>query len=145
MALAELERAGCLGVTFGDHPSFYEEDETDEVLFSSGQRRVAIVTQNVDSLHQRAGSKSVIQLHGSGNRVKCMNCGKKRERNDFHKELEQQNEQWLKHARLRYQTSSDVRPDGDALLKDVDYDDVQVPMCSRCGVGFFKTDVVFFQ
>ena len=80
LALANLERMGRLGVTVEDRPGFYEPEEQDEFNFSSGQQQVTIVTQNVDSLHQRAGSKHVLQLHGRGSVVKCMNCGKKRSR-----------------------------------------------------------------
>ncbi|HCF82944.1 MAG TPA: NAD-dependent protein deacylase [Ruminococcaceae bacterium] len=36
----------------------------------------AVVTQNIDALHQAAGSKSVIELHGSVHRNYCMKCGK---------------------------------------------------------------------
>ena len=36
----------------------------------------AIVTQNIDGLHQKAGSKNVYELHGSVLRNYCMNCGK---------------------------------------------------------------------
>ena len=36
----------------------------------------AVVTQNIDGLHQKAGSKNVIELHGSTLRNYCMNCGK---------------------------------------------------------------------
>ena len=36
----------------------------------------AIVTQNIDGLHQKAGSKTVYELHGSILRNYCMNCGK---------------------------------------------------------------------
>ena len=35
----------------------------------------AIITQNIDNLHQEAGSKCVIELHGSVYRNYCMNCG----------------------------------------------------------------------
>ncbi|MBQ6304092.1 MAG: NAD-dependent protein deacylase [Clostridiales bacterium] len=37
----------------------------------------AIITQNIDNLHQEAGSKCVIELHGSVFRNYCMDCGKK--------------------------------------------------------------------
>lgn len=36
----------------------------------------AVITQNIDSLHQKAGSKEVVELHGSVERNHCMNCGK---------------------------------------------------------------------
>lgn len=37
----------------------------------------AVITQNIDSLHQKAGSKNVLELHGSANRNRCMTCGKR--------------------------------------------------------------------
>ena len=39
-------------------------------------RLVAVVTQNTDGLHQDAGSRRVIELHGSGRTVACMTCGR---------------------------------------------------------------------
>ena len=140
-----MERRGYLGITLKDQPQFYEPEEINNFYMRSpGQQRVSIVTQNVDSLHQRAGSKDVLQLHGAGYMVKCMNCGKKRHRSDFTAELERLNEEWVLEARKGYEKSSDVRPDGDALLKQVDYTHVHVPNCEHCKTGFFKTDVVFF-
>ena len=133
-----------LGVVLEDRPEFYEEDDDYEFLFSSGQQKVAIVSQNVDSLHQRAGSKGVIQLHGGGNVVKCMNCGKRQDRGDFQTELERVNKDWLSNARREFDTSDGMRPDGDALVKEVDYNQVEVPGCPHCNMGFFKPDVVFF-
>lgn len=40
-------------------------------------RLEAVITQNIDGLHQMAGSKNVIELHGSENRYYCLSCGKK--------------------------------------------------------------------
>lgn len=39
---------------------------------------VVVVTQNVDGLHQRAGSKRVLELHGSLWRIRCQSCGRER-------------------------------------------------------------------
>ncbi|MDC7123915.1 MAG: NAD-dependent deacetylase [Spirochaetales bacterium] len=36
----------------------------------------AVITQNIDLLHQKAGSKDVIEVHGSPSSHKCLNCGK---------------------------------------------------------------------
>lgn len=38
-------------------------------------RLVGVVTQNVDGLHQAAGSRLVIELHGNGSRLRCLGCG----------------------------------------------------------------------
>lgn len=50
---------------------------------------VQIVTQNVDDLHERAGSKDVIHLHGSLFRMRCMQCGHKFEHHDawYHEDI----------------------------------------------------------
>lgn len=40
-------------------------------------RVTAVVTQNIDGLHQMAGSKNVLELHGSIHRNRCMRCGRK--------------------------------------------------------------------
>ena len=37
----------------------------------------AVITQNIDGLHQRAGSKNVIELHGTAGKFTCASCGKK--------------------------------------------------------------------
>jgi NAD-dependent deacetylase sirtuin 4 len=135
---------GLLGVSLEDQQAFYGPDEEFEFSFSSGHRELAVVTQNVDSLHQRAGSKNVIQLHGGGEVVRCMECGKKQKRNDFHSHLESVNQGWLSDALQGFEQSQDMRPDGDALIKQVDYNHVHVPNCSHCQKGFLKPDVVFF-
>jgi len=128
-----------------DKPEFYEPEEVnDYYMTSSGKRRLAIVTQNVDSLHERAGSKEVVHLHGRGGLLKCMQCGKKHDRNEFHRELEEQNALWLAQAKEGYEESTEMRPDGDAQVHAVDYNHVHVPNCPHCGTGFYKPDVVFF-
>ena len=104
-ALAHLEQMGALGVSFEDRPEYYDPDETDEYYFGIGQQRLTILTQNVDSLHQRAGSKHVVQIHGAGGVVKCMSCGKRQDRNDYHSELELVNSDWLEDARRGYENS----------------------------------------
>lgn len=135
---------GRIGVTIEDQEEFYEPHDAFEFGFSSGQKRLAIVTQNVDSLHRKAGSKEIMQLHGAGNLLRCMNCGAKQHRNDYHSKLLSVNEDWLKEALNGYEKSSDMLPDGDAKIKDDNYDDVDVPNCQNCKEGFLKPDVVFF-
>ena len=48
----------------------------------------AVVTQNTDGLHQAAGSKRVVELHGSGRTVECLACGAREPRSDVHARLE---------------------------------------------------------
>jgi NAD-dependent deacetylase len=48
---------------------------------------VALVTQNTDGLHQDAGSRHVIELHGSGRTVQCLDCGARERRADVQARL----------------------------------------------------------
>jgi NAD-dependent deacetylase len=43
----------------------------------------SIITQNVDGLHQAAGNSTVIEFHGNGRRLSCLNCRRKYEREDI--------------------------------------------------------------
>lgn len=95
-----------------------------------------VITQNVDGLHQRAGSRRVIDLHGRADRVRCMACGASRMRHALHAELSQLNPRWA-------DVSARAAPDGDADL-EADFSDFRVPDCTRCGSGIWKPDVVFF-
>jgi len=52
----------------------------------------AVITQNIDMLHQRAGSKRVLELHGSLNLVDCLRCGKVYEWKEIEKKLERNEE-----------------------------------------------------
>ena len=49
---------------------------------------VAVVTQNTDGLHQVSGSRRVIELHGSGRTVQCLECGKLEPRAEVQARLE---------------------------------------------------------
>jgi len=100
-------------------------------------RVTALVTQNVDGLHQRAGSRRVIDLHGRAEIVRCMGCGAQRMRHDLHAELAGANPHWLS-------LEAKVGPDGDADLDGLDFSTFRVPACPRCGDGIWKPDVVFF-
>lgn len=143
LALAAMEAHGHIGVDLEDSADFYEEADDDlDWSFSSGHRRLALVTQNVDSLHRRAGSENFIELHGRGDQLRCVECGQRRDRNSFHRELESLNGKWLE-AALEAVSNDQMRPDGDAALKEDNYDNLLVPPCTNCG-GFMKTDVVFF-
>lgn len=95
-----------------------------------------VITQNVDGLHQKAGSRRVIDLHGRAERVRCMQCGVLRMRHDLHDELAECNPHWLSREAA-------ARPDGDADL-EADFSAFRVPGCRRCGRGIWKPDVVFF-
>ena len=101
------------------------------------ERRIEqLVTQNVDGLHQRAGSTRVIDLHGRLDRVRCLQCGALRSREQVQQELLALNPRWAPGP-------ATVAPDGDADLNGVDFASFQVPPCGACG-GLLKPDVVFF-
>lgn len=95
-----------------------------------------LVTQNVDGLHQRAGSENVIELHGNLAVVFCLDCGARHSRAAIQHALETQNP-WLHDA------LTTTAPDGEAKLQRVDPTAFRVPSCSYCG-GVLKPDVVFF-
>lgn len=95
-----------------------------------------LVTQNVDRLHQSAGSQQVIDLHGRSDQVRCMGCGQVSPRNEIHQRSALANPHF---ATL----TATVAPDGDADLEDVDFSQFHVPDCQTCG-DILKPDVVFF-
>jgi NAD-dependent SIR2 family protein deacetylase len=95
-----------------------------------------LLTQNVDRLHQAAGTAAVIDLHGRVDHVRCMGCGRVTRRQDLQEVLARLNPQCVG------RDAADA-PDGDADLDGVDFSDFAVPACAGCG-GVLKPDVVFF-
>jgi NAD-dependent SIR2 family protein deacetylase len=95
-----------------------------------------LITQNVDELHSRAGSRNVIDLHGRLSKVRCLDCDAISERAAFQTALKDANPDW--HA-----TATKIRADGDAELADVAEQAFTVPDCNACG-GTVKPDVVMF-
>jgi NAD-dependent SIR2 family protein deacetylase len=95
-----------------------------------------LLTQNVDRLHQSAGSANVIDLHGRLDLVRCMGCDNRLARDQFQTDLVRLNPGWSDIP------ASDA-PDGDADLVNTDCTAFQVPVCPDCG-GTLKPDVVFF-
>ena len=93
-----------------------------------------VVTQNVDGLHLRAGSRRVVDLHGSLDRVTCLQCGQTFDRGAVADRITRLNP-WLAGA------DATMNPDGDAEVSDVSR--FEVPECSVCG-GTLKPDIVFF-
>jgi NAD-dependent SIR2 family protein deacetylase len=94
-----------------------------------------IVTQNVDSLHQQAGSKKVTELHGRLDQVVCMSCGVSIDRLKMDDLIEKLNPLILKDLSVEF------TPDGDAEIEATA--DFRIPPCAGCG-GVLKPDVVFF-
>jgi NAD-dependent SIR2 family protein deacetylase len=94
-----------------------------------------IITQNVDQLHQKAGSKSVIDLHGRLDMVRCVNCGHQMSRYDLDLLLTELNPGVSKDNAIEF------TPDGDAEVEIAA--DFNIPSCPKCA-GVLKPDVVFF-
>jgi NAD-dependent SIR2 family protein deacetylase len=95
----------------------------------------SVVTQNVDGLHQRAGSRAVLDLHGRLDRVRCLDCGDVLQRSDMQQLLDAWNPGYEALA-------AQAAPDGDALVER-ELDGFRVPDCPGCG-GRLKPDVVMF-
>ncbi|MFC5835029.1 NAD-dependent protein deacetylase [Nonomuraea insulae] len=94
-----------------------------------------IVTQNVDGLHQAAGARRVIELHGGLDRVVCLSCRERTPRAELERRLREANPDW--------EASGVINPDGDAVLTDAQVAGFRLVDCSGCG-GLLKPDVVFF-
>lgn len=94
-----------------------------------------LVTQNVDRLHQKAGSLSVMDLHGRADEVVCMSCGCRSTRDDVHRRCANLNPGFENYT-------ATVAPDGDADL-ELDFTGFRIVDCDHCG-GILKPDVVFF-
>ncbi|MEU2899682.1 NAD-dependent protein deacetylase [Streptomyces sp. NPDC001273] len=113
---------------------------------NSGHRAVAaferqgllsgVITQNVDGLHQAAGSEGVVELHGGLDRVVCLSCRAFSPRAELAARLEEANAGFAPVA-------AGINPDGDADLSDEQVGDFRVVPCTVCG-GILKPDVVFF-
>jgi NAD-dependent SIR2 family protein deacetylase len=109
LALTHLQRAGCIQ---------------------------ALITQNVDGLHQAAGSEDVIDLHGRIDTVRCLGCERRTLRAALQEKLLRLNPDWSNFAAA-------AAPDGDADLDGLDFSAFRVPVCDYC-TGLLKPDVVFF-
>jgi NAD-dependent SIR2 family protein deacetylase len=104
-------------------------------LETSGKSEL-LLTQNVDRLHQAAGSMQVMDLHGRIDLVRCMDCGRRSPRVELQDELSRLNADWI-------DLDAAEAPDGDADLEGADFSSFVTPSCRRCG-GVLKPDVVFF-
>jgi NAD-dependent SIR2 family protein deacetylase len=108
-ALARLERAGLVG---------------------------GVITQNVDLLHTKAGSRRVIDLHGTYARVRCLGCEALISRMALADRLEDANPGFGDVT-----DGLEVAPDADAVVTDTA--GFWMVDCERCG-GMLKPDIVYF-
>ena len=97
-----------------------------------------VITQNVDGLHQAAGSRTVVNLHGDISRVVCLDCERLSARSEIQRRLGELNPHVAPPARLEH---AELRPDGDAMVER--WHDFILAGCPDCG-GRLKPDVVFF-
>lgn len=99
-----------------------------------------VITQNVDALHQQAGSDPVVDLHGRLDRVRCMGCDAVSGREALHRRMLTMNPALA--SRLPELAADAAQaPDGDAEVDRTA--DFRYPACPLCG-GILKPDVVFF-
>jgi NAD-dependent SIR2 family protein deacetylase len=104
------------------------ELETDGIV-------TGVVTQNVDGLHLQAGSRKVVDLHGTMDTVRCLVCTQSFARSDISARIAADNP-WISQI-----DDSEINPDGDASISA--FSDFVTPDCTVCG-GILKPNVVFF-
>lgn len=106
------------------------------VRLEAAGRVPLLITQNVDGLHERAGHRQVVALHGRVSEVVCLDCRRTTGRSSLQRRLTALNPGWA-------EAHADVasRPDGDVALEETR--DFVVPACEECG-GRLKPHVVFF-
>ena len=104
-----------------------------------------LITQNVDDLHQEAGSRAVVQLHGRNRVVVCLDCGGEFSRQEMQDRLARENVEWIARASWNHlhPDDADFAPDGDADVARDAVGDFAIPDCDSCG-GVLKPAVVFF-
>lgn len=106
-------------------------------MLQQRERISGLITQNVDTLHDQAGSHDVIELHGSLHRVLCLDCQLRSQRDAIQRQMEIDNP-------YLSQVHAVQAPDGDTLLDPAFEEHFQVPRCPHCNGERLKPDVVFF-
>jgi NAD-dependent deacetylase sirtuin 4 len=104
--------------------------------FEAKNKLDSIITQNVDRLHQHAGSKNVHELHGALAEAHCLTCNAIETRDELQIRMRAQNPNWI-------DGPTPMAPDGDAELSAELVDRFRAPTCTFCG-GPMKPRVVFF-
>lgn len=97
----------------------------------------AVITQNVDGLHHAAGSHETVELHGSLDRVLCLDCRETSSRAALDRRLRAANPDFR-------DVTAEINPDGDVELDERLVGGFKVVDCDACGDGVLKPDVVFF-
>jgi NAD-dependent SIR2 family protein deacetylase len=121
----------------------------DDTQPNAGHRAVAalerngvvngVITQNVDLLHTKAGSRDVINLHGTYAQVICLSCGQSRSRAALAEGLDALNSGFTE--RVKAVGGLAVAPDADAVVADTA--SFRYLDCASCG-GMLKPDIVYF-
>jgi NAD-dependent SIR2 family protein deacetylase len=121
----------------------------DETRPNAGHRAVAalghhgvvngVITQNVDLLHTKAGSRTVIDLHGTYAQVVCLSCGESMSRAELAEKLDALNPGFTE--RIEAIGGLAVAPDADAVVADTA--SFRYLDCASCG-GMLKPDIVYF-
>jgi NAD-dependent SIR2 family protein deacetylase len=97
----------------------------------------ALITQNVDGLHHAAGSRDIVELHGSLAAVVCLTCGTRSRRAALAERMRALNPGFHPNGR-------ELRPDGDVDLAEAEVAGFAIPRCLHCDSDLLKPDVVFF-
>jgi len=103
--------------------------------WQQGGSLARLITQNVDGLHQRAGNRDVIDLHGRLDVVVCLTCRDRTSRAAVQDAMVAANSRW--------NAAAASAPDGDADIDPAAIESFEAPRCGHCG-GLLKPDVVFF-
>ncbi|QBJ95050.1 NAD-dependent protein deacetylase [Rhodococcus sp. ABRD24] len=98
-----------------------------------------VITQNVDLLHTKAGSRHVIDLHGSYAQVRCLSCGSRLSRMTLAERLDAENPGFAE--TVASASGVEIAPDADAVVESTDH--FRMVDCERCG-GMLKPDIVYF-
>ena len=98
-----------------------------------------VITQNVDLLHLKAGSRRTVDLHGTYGVVTCLDCGDRQSRWALHEQLDRLNPGFAERVSTR--GAIEVAPDADAVLTDTS--DFRMVDCRACS-GVLKPDIVYF-
>jgi NAD-dependent SIR2 family protein deacetylase len=98
-----------------------------------------IITQNVDLLHEDAGSRNVIDLHGRYDRVICLTCGRVISRTHLAERLTELNPGFLES--VGDVADIEIAPDADAVIESTAH--FKPAPCEFCG-GVLKPEIVYF-